>query len=54
VITEERILGKLFHQAGRRSSDAAETLLVAKTWAPLLGNPQGNALCGEGEVIADG
>jgi hypothetical protein len=54
MIPGERILGKFFHQGGRRSSGAAETLLVAKTWAPLLGNPQGNALCGEGEVIADG
>jgi hypothetical protein len=37
VIFGERILGKLFHQAGRRSSGADETLLVAKTGAPSLG-----------------
>jgi hypothetical protein len=37
VISEERILGKFFCEAWRRPSQGAETLLVAKTWAPLLG-----------------
>ena len=35
MITEERILGKFFHQAGWRPSGAAETLLVARTGALL-------------------
>ena len=53
MIPGERILGKFLHQGGRRPSGAAETLLVAKTWAPSLGHARGNTLCGEGEVIAN-
>jgi hypothetical protein len=53
MMTEERILGKFSCERCRRPSDGAGTLLVAKTWAPSLGNPRGNALCGEGEVIAN-
>jgi hypothetical protein len=40
-MTEERILGKFSHQGGRRPSAGSESLLVAKTGAPLLGNTHG-------------
>jgi hypothetical protein len=36
-MSEERILGKFSCEGGRRPSDEAETLLVAKTWTPSLG-----------------
>jgi hypothetical protein len=53
VISEERILGKFFRPTRERPSPGAETLLVTKTGAPLLGILLGNTLCGEGEVIAN-
>ena len=54
MITGERILGKFFHQGGRRPSGAAETLLVAETEPVYWRIPLGNTLCGEGEGgIAD-
>jgi hypothetical protein len=49
VITEERILGKFFHQAGRRPSVGPETLLVARTeGAPLENTAREYALWGGG------
>ena len=53
VISEERILGKFFRPRREWPSPGAESALVTKTWAPLLGILLGNTLCGEGEVIAD-
>jgi hypothetical protein len=49
MIGEERILGKFSCEAGRRSSDGAVTLLVARTGAPSLGKtPREYALWGGG------
>jgi hypothetical protein len=53
VISEVRILGKFFRPTREWPSPGAENALVTKTWAPLLENSLGNALCGEGEVIAN-
>ena len=52
-MTEERILGKFFRPTREWPSPGAESALVTKTWPPLLGIALGNALCGEGEVIAN-
>jgi len=48
VISEERILGKFFRPTREWPSPGAESALVTKTWAPLLGILLGNTLCGEG------
>ena len=48
VISEERILGKFFCPRRERPSPGAESALVTKTGAPLLGILLGNTLCGEG------
>jgi len=49
VISEERILGKFFRPTREWLSPGAETLLVTKTWAPLLENtPREYALWGGG------
>jgi len=49
VISEERILGKFFCPRRERPSPGAESALVTKTWAPLLGNiPREYALWGGG------
>ena len=48
VISEERILGKFFRPRREWPSPGAESALVTKTWAPLLGILLGNTLCGEG------
>jgi len=37
-MTEERILGKFSHQGCRWPSVGSETLFVARTGAPFLGN----------------
>jgi hypothetical protein len=52
VISEERILGKFFRPPREWPSPGTESALVTKT-GPLSGIPLGNALCGEGEVIAN-
>jgi hypothetical protein len=39
VISEERILAKFSCEGCRRASVVSETLLVAKTGAPLIGIP---------------
>jgi hypothetical protein len=52
VISEERILGKFFRPTREWPSPGDKSALVTKTWSPL-GIPLGNALCGEGEVIAN-
>jgi len=38
MITGKRISRKFFYQGGRRRSVGSETLPVAKTGAPVLGN----------------
>src|SRR5215218_9109861 len=48
VISEERILGKFFRPTREWPSPGAESALVTKTGAPLLGILLGNTLCGEG------
>jgi hypothetical protein len=49
VISEERILGKFFRPTRERPSPEAESALVTKTGAPLLGNtPRQYALWGGG------
>jgi hypothetical protein len=47
-VTEGRILGKFFRPRRERPSPGAESALVTKTGAPLLGILLGNTLCGEG------
>jgi hypothetical protein len=53
VISEARILGKFFRPRREWPSPGAKSALVTKTWALLVNTPLGNALCGEGEVIAN-
>jgi len=47
-VTEERILDKFFRPTREWPSPGAESVLVTKTGAPLLGILLGNTLCGEG------
>jgi hypothetical protein len=51
-MTEERILGKFPPPGCRRPSVGSETLFVARTGAPFLGNTP-RQYGGEGEVIAN-
>ena len=54
MVGEERILGKYSCEECRRPSVGSETLLVAKTGAPLLGNTPREYALWEGGIIADG
>jgi hypothetical protein len=53
-ITEEAILGNLSCKRCRRPSVGSESLLVAKSGAPLLGNTPREYALWEGGIIADG
>jgi len=54
MIGEERNPGKFSCEGCRRPSAGSESLLVAKTWAPLLENTPREYALWEGGIIADG